>query len=116
MLRTHDKTGLSGDDAAQKPKRFLPLSPSDPGQSCPHPCPEHCPQEDAAGSEALGEPITVQEVAKLIGVSVWTVRQKLLCQGLPHFRTEDSGKLIFYREQVIRWVLSQQHEERRSLK
>ena len=52
----------------------------------------------------LGTPLNVNEVAALIGCSPWTVRQKLLPKGLPYFRSAASGKLIFYRDQVIRWI------------
>ncbi len=60
----------------------------------------------------LGEPMSVLEVARLIGCSVWTVRHRLLRQGLPHFRVNGSKKLIFYRNQVIRWILEKQKERR----
>jgi hypothetical protein len=63
-----------------------------------------------ASDEVLGAPMGIHEVARLIGCSPWTVRQKFLPQGLPHFRMTDTGKLIFYRDQVIRWVLSQQQK------
>ena len=56
----------------------------------------------------LGEPLTVKQVAKLIGCSSWTVRQKLLPQGLPYFRNPPGGKLIFYRRQIVSWILQQQ--------
>jgi hypothetical protein len=52
----------------------------------------------------LGPPLDINEVAALIGCSPWTVRQKLLPKGLPYFRSTASGKLIFYRDQVIRWI------------
>jgi hypothetical protein len=56
----------------------------------------------------LGEPMGIREVAQLIGCSPWSVRQTLLRRGLPHWRSGPSGKLIFYRDQVVRWVLDQQ--------
>jgi hypothetical protein len=58
--------------------------------------------------ESLGEPLTIREVARLIGCSVWTVRQQCLRQGLPHFRACPNGKLVFYRKQVIRWLFEKQ--------
>ena len=61
----------------------------------------------------IGEPMGIREVARLIGCSPWSVRQTLLRQGLPHWRSGPSGKLIFYRDQVVRWVLDQQTNERR---
>jgi hypothetical protein len=63
----------------------------------------HCP----FGSE-LGTPLNVSETAELIGCSPWTVRQTLIPRGLPHFRFKASGRLIFYRDQVIRWIEKQQ--------
>lgn len=59
----------------------------------------------------LGKPLGIREIAELIGCSPWTVRQRHLPQGLPHFRSGSSGKLIFYRDQVIRWILERQKEE-----
>jgi hypothetical protein len=61
----------------------------------------------------IGEPMGIREAARLIGCSPWSVRQTLLRQGLPHWRSGPSGKLIFYRDQVVRWVLDQQTKERR---
>ncbi len=62
--------------------------------------------------EPLGEPLAIGEVARLIGCSVWTVRQQCLRQGLPHFRASRSGRLIFYRNQVVRWLIEKQNERR----
>jgi hypothetical protein len=56
----------------------------------------------------LGPPLKIVEVAALIGCSPWTVRQKLIPKGLPHFRSAASGKLIFYRDQVVRWIEQKQ--------
>ena len=60
--------------------------------------------------EPLGEPLTIAEVARLIGCSTWTVRQRCLPFGLPHFRLGRAGKLLFYKEQVVRWILKQQQK------
>ena len=59
-------------------------------------------------TEPLGEPLTIREVTKLIGCSVWSVRQTLIPAGLPHFRSGPKGKFIFYRRQVEEWILRQQ--------
>jgi hypothetical protein len=59
----------------------------------------------------LGPPLSIREVAALIGCSAWTVRQKYVPLGLPHFRTGSTGKLLFYKDQVIRWLLGQQKGE-----
>jgi hypothetical protein len=56
----------------------------------------------------LGLPLDLRQVAELIGCSPWTVRQTLIPRGLPHFRFGASGKLIFYRDQVVRWIENQQ--------
>ena len=58
--------------------------------------------------DALGTPLTIRQVARLIGCSAWTVRQRHLPQGLPCFRSGPAGKLIFYRNQVVAWILQQQ--------
>jgi hypothetical protein len=50
----------------------------------------------------------MRDVAALIGCSPWTVRQTLIPRGLPHFRFKANGRLIFYRDQVIRWIENQQ--------
>jgi hypothetical protein len=64
----------------------------------------------ATAGRDLGVPLGLREVAELIGLSPWTVRQVLLKKGLPHFRSGASGKLIFYRDQVIRWITKSQEE------
>jgi len=61
-------------------------------------------------TEELGEPLGIREVAKLIGCSAWTVRQRHVPRGLPHFRSGPSGRLIFYRDQVVRWILERQRQ------
>jgi len=74
------------------------FSPEPLGQSEP----QHCPQS------VLGTPLTIREVARLIGCSAWTVRQQYIPQGLPHLRSGPQGKLIFYRDQVVRWIVARQ--------
>ena len=59
-------------------------------------------------ADPLGEPLTLEEVAELLGCSVWTVRKRCITRGLPHFRLGGTGKLVFYRAQVTRWILDQQ--------
>jgi hypothetical protein len=61
--------------------------------------------------QVLGEPLNIRQVATLIGCSGWSVRQRLIPRGLPHFRSGSSGKLIFYRDQVVGWVLAQQNQQ-----
>ncbi len=59
---------------------------------------------------SLGTPLSIREVARLIGCSAWTVRQRYVPQGLPHLRSGPSGKLIFYRDQVVRWIVNKQQK------
>jgi hypothetical protein len=53
--------------------------------------------EEALHGPPLGTPLTIEDVADLLGCSPWTVRQKYLPQGLPHLRASASGKLVFFR-------------------
>jgi excisionase family DNA binding protein len=61
-------------------------------------------QAERSAPAELGSPLSIREVARLIGCSPWTVRQTLIPRGLPFFRSGASGKLIFYRDQVVRWI------------
>lgn len=64
-------------------------------------------------STQLGDPMTIDEVAELLGCSPWTVRQRYLRQGLPHLQASVRGKLVFFREQIIAWVEKrQQHRQK----
>ena len=54
----------------------------------------------------LGDAMTINQVAQLVGCSSWTVRNKLVPAGLPHFRSSPSGKLTFFYEQVVAWILA----------
>jgi hypothetical protein len=56
----------------------------------------------------LGPPLSIREVATMLGCSPWTVRQQHMPRGLPHFRSGPNGKLIFFRDQVVAWILLQQ--------
>jgi len=84
------------------------------GQCDPRHCPEHCPQCPApnhssiAPDDPLGGPMRIGEVAALLGCSVWTVRQRYVRQGLPHLRASATGRIVFFREQVIDWILTRQ--------
>jgi hypothetical protein len=68
--------------------------------------PQHYPQ----ANDALGEPLSIRQVAQLLGCSPWTVRHSYLPKGLPHLRSGPLGKLIFYRNQVVRWILQRQRK------
>jgi len=80
------------------------------GQKCPRQCPHPDESEIEGSSESLGTPLSTHDVARLIGCSVWTVRQRYLATGLPHVRIGPAGKLIFYTNQVVRWLLRQQQK------
>jgi len=98
----------SGHGIRPKAARLLALSRAELGHSSPQHCPPHCPRLNDA--DPLGPPLSVREAAALIGCSAWTVRQKYLPLGLPHFRIGSTGKLIFYRTQLIRWLIARQQK------
>ena len=87
----------------------FPLLPL--GQRYPQHYPQRCPYPEGpqggTHQEPLGAPLSISEAAQLIGCSPWTVRQTLMPRGLPHFRP-GGGKLIFYTNQIIGWIESQQ--------
>ena len=72
--------------------------------------PRHCPQLDTL-EFPLGDAMEIEEVAVLLGCSAWTVRQKYVRQGLPFLRTSASGKFVFFRRQVLDWILERQRKE-----
>jgi hypothetical protein len=87
-------------------------------------CPQHCPQrrqhpgtesDDKTSSsqtpDPLGRPMTIREVADCLGCSAWTVRQQYLPAGLPHFRLARTGKLLFFHNQIVGWVLARQRQK-----
>lgn len=98
----------SGFEARAKATEMLGFAPSPLGQSYPQRCPY--PDDAVTLKEPLGTPLSIREVADLIGCSQWTVRQKYLPSGLPYFRLGSTGKLIFYENQVIRWLLARQQK------
>ena len=100
----------SGFDHEAKRKELLAFGPAHLGQSCPQQCPYRENAPSARFSEPLGEPLSIREVAGLIGCSPWTVRQRYVPLGLPHLRSGPNGKLIFYRNQIIHWLLRQQEK------
>jgi len=93
----------------------FPHVPSDPARAeLPAALPVGVPAPSVHSQDHendLGEPIGIVEVARLIGCSVWTVRQRCIPQGLPHFRATPRGKLIFFRQQVIHWVVARQRRK-----
>jgi hypothetical protein len=65
----------------------------------------------SSSAHDLGRPLSIDEVAELLGCSPWTVRQRYLRQGLPHLQASARGKLIFFREQIIAWVEKRQRQK-----
>jgi hypothetical protein len=110
---THESDFLQDEKAAES----LGFGRVRGGQRKPPRYPEHYPHpEERAGAvtlSPLGDPMTIEDVADLLGCSPWTVRQKYLPQGLPHVRASASGKFVFFRGQIVDWILERQHKERR---
>lgn len=105
---------IPGFDEGQKPMESQGIQPEHLGQSCPEHYP-HCATGDASAGtsrpgDTLGVPLSIRQVAQLLGCSDWTVRHSYLPQGLPHLRSGPLGKLVFFEKQVIRWVLDQQRK------
>ena len=107
---------------ARNPARLRDFPPASLGQHCPPHCPaqpgpnvaKQGPFQRPPGvaqrpaRTSLGEPLSIGQVAELFGCSPWTVRQTLIPRGMPHFRFSASGRLIFFRDQVVHWIESQQ--------
>jgi hypothetical protein len=102
---TNSDRRMSSFAGSAKPADSLRFSQEPLGQSYP----QYYPQPSDA-TNPLGAPLSIREVAQLIGCSAWTVRQRHLPHGLPHLRSGPAGKLIFYRDQVIAWILQQQQK------
>jgi hypothetical protein len=109
-FRTSDKGHESDFRENAKGAETLGSGAFQGGQRKPHCCPRHCPYPDVA-ELPLGTPIAIEDVAELLGCSPWTVRQKYLPQGLPYLRASVAGKFIFFREQVLDWILKRQGKE-----
>ena len=69
-------------------------------------------ESSAVGSnrDPLGAPLSIRAVASMLGCSPWTIRQRHIPDGLPHFRSGPNGKLIFFRDQVVAWILERQQK------
>ncbi len=61
--------------------------------------------------EDLGPPISIRTVAAILGCSEWTVRQRLIPMGLPCLRLRPTGKLMFFHNQIVDWVLLRQRQK-----
>lgn len=108
MSGTRNVRRKSGLPLDAKYAELLAFRPSSLGQSYPQRCPP-LGESRTGEAEPLGAPLSLREAARLIGCSPWTVRQKLITTlGLPVFRSGAGGKLIFYTNQVVRWIERQQ--------
>jgi hypothetical protein len=96
-----------GPRAAQLGRARAPRQPGPIGRK-QRPFPEAPGSPRRTMAPSLGVPLCIEEAAELIGCSPWTVRQTLIPRGLPHFRFRANGRLVFYRDQVIRWIENQQ--------
>jgi len=103
------KSDFPGDEKSMENNDF---PPSGLGQCYPQ-ASTAMPQAKKADADPLGEPMTIGQVAELLACSVWTVRQRYLPSGLPYFRIGSTGKLLFYRRQVVQWILQKQNQGRR---
>jgi hypothetical protein len=95
VLREKRKSGFGPGPKCTDSLAFAPMSL---GQRCP----QHCPPP-----EPMGTPLTTSQAARVIGCSTWTVRNTLIPRGLPYFRC-GGGRLIFYINQITRWIENQQ--------
>jgi len=104
MANEHDAEELRKAGLTPGPNSLenLGISTGEHGQGYPR----HYPQPP----DPLGEPLTIRQTAKLLGCSAWTVRHAYLPRGLPFLRSGPLGKLIFYRAQVVRWILERQRK------
>ena len=88
-----------------------------PGQHCPKDCPTQPegpggqPAPSGAASR-LGTALDIQQAARLLGCSPWSVRNTWIPRGLPHLRSGASGKLIFFEAQIVRWIERKQQEDK----
>jgi hypothetical protein len=63
------------------------------------------PQESRPG---LGRPLTIRQVAAMLGCSPWSVRNTWMPKGLPFVRTGECSRIYFFEEQIIDWLKEQQ--------
>ena len=68
-------------------------------------------QPSQTPDDQLGQPLSIRDVARMFGCSEWTVRQRLMRIGLPHFRLTPNGKVVFFYNQIVRWVLDRQRQK-----
>jgi hypothetical protein len=103
---TRREGALSGFAKRGNTLQIQGIPPATYGQNCP----QHYPHPPESKDESLGSPLGVREVARLIGCSAWTVRQSYLPQGLPYLRSGPRSKLMFFENQIVRWILEHQQK------
>ncbi len=102
------ETRKSGFGHRAKQAEKLEFSASLVGQLCPQDCPPATAL--VSSSNPLGDAMDVDAVAEMLGCSPWTIRQTYLRQGLPHLRASARGQLVFFKNQVIRWIVTRQQK------
>jgi hypothetical protein len=111
-MTTSRKRYMSGLASNANPLAIQVIPPTSLGHSYPRQYPQphggNRQTIEPAERSPLGLPLSIREVARMIGCSAWTIRQRHIPAGLPHFRAGSNGKLVFFREQVIAWILQQQ--------
>lgn len=116
-MRTDSKRRMSGFADAGKAPETLRISASGLAESWAM---QRATHEDGEGPpmapddmDPLGAPLSIRAVASLLGCSPWTVRQSHIPAGLPHFRSGPNGKITFFRDQVVAWILAMQQKGRK---
>jgi hypothetical protein len=113
-MMTDRKRRVLGLALGANPLAFQAIPAPGLGQSYP----KHYPQSQSANALApeassrnpLGAPLSIREVAQLLGCSAWTVRQRHVPAGLPYFRSGPNSKLVFFHDQVVAWILQKQRK------
>ncbi len=109
-MRTDSRRYMSGFPEARKTLENRAVSPVGLAESWARQKATRHEDESGAPTEPLGPPLSIRAVATMLGCSPWTVRQRHIPDGLPHFRSGPNGKLIFFRDQVVAWILHQQRK------
>ena len=113
-LRPWGDTRISGFGNDAEPAPNQRISRSRVGQRDPQQKPGLTVAPNALS--ALGEPLTIRMVSAMLGCSAWTIRQRYIPEGLPHLRSGPAGKLVFFRNQVVQWILQQQRQIQKAQK
>ena len=70
--------------------------------------PRQNPRQTVPPPTPLGTPLSIDEVAALLHCSAWTVRNALVPKGLPYFRSGPNSRMVFFTNQVVKWVEQKQ--------